>query len=122
MPPRIMPKKVMTPGSYRIPTPSWKTPQGKTTPKGKTTPQGKTTPPGKKTPPPVKKAGHKKKKVRKARGNVKHRAAYTEDDMLEAIRLVRREKLSIQKAAKVINEEKTNIVPRHGVIILRQNR
>ncbi len=45
MPPRIMPKKVMTPGSYRIPTPSWKTPQGKTTPKGKTTPQGKTTPP-----------------------------------------------------------------------------
>ncbi len=33
----------MTPGSYRIPAPSWKT-----------TPQGKTTRQGKKTPPPVK--------------------------------------------------------------------
>jgi len=116
MPPRVKPKKVMTPGSYRIPAPSWRT-----TPQGKKTPQSKTTPEGKKTT-PVSKAGRKKKKVRKARGELKHRQHYTEEDMLEAIRLVRADKLSINKAAKIINARKANIVPRHGVIILEHNR
>jgi hypothetical protein len=83
MPPRIKPKYMMTPGTYRIPAPSWKT-----TPQGKMTPTSR-----KKTPPPVKKAGQ------------------TMDDMLEAVRLVRRDKLSIQKAAKHINEQKATLFP-----------
>jgi len=82
MPPRIKPKKLMTPGSYRIPAPSWKT-----------TPQGKMTPPSREKTPPVMKAGQ------------------SMDDMLGAVPLVRRDKLSIQKAGKHINEQKATLFP-----------
>ena len=41
-----------------------------------------------------------------------YRSKYTKDDMDEAVRLVREEKLSVKKASVTINEKKKNAVPR----------
>jgi transposase-like protein len=91
------PKKVSTPGSYRLPSNS-------------TTPVKKTPVKNKK----VKGRPIAKKNIRKTRQKVQLRATYTEEDLLEAIRLVKEEDKSICAAAKHINSVKLNPVPRHG--------
>lgn len=101
--PKKAAKKVSTPGSYRLP------------PKSTTPAKHKTT--------PVKTASSKiklkgrpvaKKNVRKTRPKMQLRATYTEEDLLEAVRLVKDEGMSIKAAAKHINSAKANCVPRHG--------
>jgi hypothetical protein len=82
----MKPKKVSTPGSYHM---------------------------GSKTTPPRKRVGRpgSAKKAKKPR-QVKHRDGYNEQDMLEAMRLVREEGFSKLKAASHINSVKQNPVPR----------
>ncbi len=82
----MKPKKVNTPGSYRL---------------------------GSKTTPLRKRVGRpgSVKKPKKAR-QVKQREGYDEEDMLEALRLVREEGFSKMKAASHINRIKRNAVPR----------
>jgi hypothetical protein len=46
---------------------------------------------------------------------VKKREKYTEQDMLEAIRLVKEDDVSIRLAASTINDRKLNAVPRHDI-------
>ena len=43
---------------------------------------------------------------------VKHRSTYTEEDMIEAVRLVKEEYYTIKRAAATINSSKRNDVPR----------
>ena len=43
---------------------------------------------------------------------VKHRSTYTEEDMIEAVRLVKEEYYTIKRAAATINSSKKNDVPR----------
>lgn len=81
----MKPKKVRTPGSYDV---------------------GKTTPPKKK----VGRPGSAKKA--KLGRRWKARANYTEEDVLEAVRLVRSCGFSTMKAAKHTNSVKKNVVPR----------
>ncbi len=57
-------------------------------------------------------AGRPAKSKKQSRVGVKHRTAYTEDDMMEAIRLVTVDNWSIQGAAKAVNARKVNQVPR----------
>jgi transposase-like protein len=82
----MKPFKVRTPGSYSL--------------------DSKTTPPRKKVGRPG--SAKKQKKARQ----VKHREKYDEQDMLEAVRLVREEGYSKLKAASHINGVKRNAVPR----------
>jgi hypothetical protein len=89
MPPPL-PKKVLTPGSY-----------GKDNQKEKE----KVTP--KKT-----SAGRPTKKVKKKRVEKRRRESYTQEDVKEAIRLVREEEYSIAQASLLINNVKKNVVPR----------
>ena len=56
------------------------------------------------------------KKSRKPRKQRRMRASYTEGDMLEAIRLVHEEDYSIMAAARHLNNNKHNEVPRQVVI------
>lgn len=44
--------------------------------------------------------------------NFKHREAYTEDDVIEGVRLVREEEYCIKAAALFLNSKKVNVVPR----------
>lgn len=84
------PRKVMTPGSQRTDT-------------------GTGTPTSRKR----SKAGRPGQRIRKKRILAsRHRAAYTEDDVLEAIRLVKEEEYCIKAAAKLLNDRKQNEVPR----------
>lgn len=78
--------------------------------------------PGSAPPPPpaggVKKAksrrraGRPAKAQKRNRVGIQHRAGYSEDDMMEAVRLVTVENMSIKKAAALINSNKLNEVPR----------
>jgi hypothetical protein len=81
----MKPKKVLTPGSY-----------------------------GKTTPPPRKKVGRPSsvKKLKRARRKLLHRENYSEEDMVEAIRLVKEEEYSIKAAAALINDRKKKEIPR----------
>jgi hypothetical protein len=88
-------KKVLTPGSYKG------VGKGK-----KRVASSKKKKPGR----PVTTGVPKTKK--KAEKRPKYRSTYTEEDMLEAIRLVREEDFSCARACEVINDKKTNIVPR----------
>jgi len=92
-------KQVRTPGSYGDPLQD----NGKVNKvkKVKVTPK-KVTP---------KKVG-RPLKFRKKRECAKRRDKYSEEDMLEAMRLVREEELSIKAASKYINSVKKNEVPR----------
>jgi hypothetical protein len=113
------PKKVCTPGSYRLP-PKQATPGKKGSSKGKETPAvatpGTTTPTTTKTT-PTKRIGRPvlKKNLRKPRKNILHRKNYTEEDLMEAVRLVKEEEMSIKAAADYLNDVKLNPVPRHDV-------
>lgn len=92
MAPKLKPKKMKTPGSYGAATATFITPKRK-----------------------PKKAGRPssgKKATSRAAGALKHRATYTSEDMLEAVRLVREEDYSIALAARAINMLKKNAVPR----------
>jgi hypothetical protein len=84
----MKPKKVLTPGSY-----------GKK--KEKTGTLHKTS---------KKKIGRPSKKVKRAK--IRHRESYTEQDILEAIRLVKTEEFSVRRAAMHTNDVKLNEVPR----------
>jgi hypothetical protein len=84
------PKKVLTPGSYTI---AKKKKAAKKAQRGR--PMVST---------PIRK--------RKKREKAKRRDKYTEQDIVEAIRLVREEEFSIAAASSYINNVKTNIVPR----------
>jgi hypothetical protein len=88
----MKPQKVRTPGSYALGGGGG----------------AKTPPPKKKMKPGRPSSAKKAKKVRV----IKHRAGYTEADMLEAIRLVRDDGFSVKKAATHINEKKASPVPR----------
>ena len=44
--------------------------------------------------------------------DIKHRAKYTEDDIIEGIRLVKEEEFSVKTAAGHVNDVRLNIVPR----------
>jgi DNA gyrase/topoisomerase IV subunit A len=97
------PRKVLTPGSYKEPDKAASA--AKTTPK-----KGQTTP--KKTARKTGRPSSAKKKGKKPARKIKHRAAYTEEDMKEAVRLVQEEGMSCKAACKEINEIKKNEVPR----------
>lgn len=56
---------------------------------------------------PVKEARGKKRRL-----GIKHRALYTEEDMLEAVRLVSEENFTIKAAALATNNNKLHAVPR----------
>ncbi len=56
------------------------------------------------------------KKTVRPRNKLRMRASYTEEDMLEAIRLVHEEEYSITAAARHRNNNKHNEVPRQVVI------
>ncbi len=79
-------KKVATPGSYNKPAKKVKKKLGR---------------------PPT-----PKDKRKRQRGEVKHRSTYTEDDIVEAIRLVREEDFSIAASAAATNKVKLHVVPR----------
>lgn len=83
-------KKVLTPGSY-----------GNSKKGNRVTPK-KVTP---------KKVG-RPAKTKKKREKAKRRDKYKEEDMQEAMRLVRDEGYSVNRASEVINDVKTNKVPR----------
>lgn len=85
-------KKVATPGSYG---------DGR---KGKKVTLKKVTP---------KRVGRRPAfKAKKKREFAKRRATYTEEDVQEAMRLVREEEYSISSACLLVNAVKKNIVPR----------
>jgi len=90
-------KRVSTPGTYDLGT------------------SGKSKAPAKS---PLRKTGRGRgrpsigKRVKKPRTPVRERVGYTEQDMLEAIRLVREDEFSINAASKFINGAKLNPVPR----------
>jgi hypothetical protein len=52
---------------------------------------------------------------------LKERESYNEQDMLEAIRLVKEDDCSIRQAASTINDRKLNAVPRHDVHIITRS-
>jgi hypothetical protein len=87
----MKPKKVSTPGSYQLDSPS-----AKCTPPRKKLARGR--------------PGAEKRK--RTRLGIKHRAQYTEADITEAVRLVTEENYTIKAAALEINSMKKNIVPR----------
>jgi hypothetical protein len=64
----------------------------------------------------AKKAGRPKKALKARRAKINLRANYTEEDLAEAVRLVRMEGWSKKGAAAVINERKANIVPRMTLV------
>lgn len=99
MPPHP-PKKVLTPGSYPTEQENENEPERepeKEKEKKKATP---------------KKAGRPSKVVKKKRVEKRRRESYTQEDMKEAIRLVKYEDYSIVQASLVINRVKKNVVPR----------
>jgi hypothetical protein len=109
------PRAVHTPGSYRLPakktvavTPSKKTPS-KTTPV-KTTPSKSPLHKTKKVGRPI------AKKPRKPRKKIVEREGYRPEDLLEAVRLVREEGMTIKGAAMHLSESKLNVVPRKVVM------
>jgi hypothetical protein len=61
---------------------------------------------------PKKAGGRPKKVIKKKREKKGRRENYTQDDMKEAIRLVKEEEFSISQASLVINRIKKNVVPR----------
>jgi len=102
--PKVPSKKmvVQTPGSYRVPPPT-----------PKTTPvrdgDGQLHKINKRGRPMLKKA-------RKPRKQLRERAAYTEEDMVEAVRLVKEEEYCVKRAALHTNARKRNAVPRPVLI------
>ncbi len=62
-----------------------------------------------------KKKGRPKKLKRLSRSGLKLRATYSEEDMLEAIRLVREEGMSIKAASRMTNQVKKQAVPRSTI-------
>jgi hypothetical protein len=109
------PSKVSTPGSYNIKASKGNVPKGKASSvsKGKASnrSKGKATS-GKSTPSKKKGKGRPTSAQKKKRERQKYRANYTEEDLLEAIRLVSEEGFSIASAANFVNTVKTNKVPR----------
>jgi hypothetical protein len=86
------PRKVLTPGSYKHAAKKKRVVSSKKKKVGR----------------PASTPKSKKKPVR----NSKYRSKYTEEDVLEAIRLVREEDYSCASACEVINSVKLNPVPR----------
>lgn len=91
----VKPKKVLTPGSY----------SGVGSKKKRVAVTSK-----KKAGRPAASGTSKTKK--KPERSTKYRAKYTEEDILEAVRLVREEEYSCASACEVINDKKLNPVPR----------
>jgi hypothetical protein len=90
------PKKVLTPGSY----------QGVSSKKKKVV-SSKKKKPGRPVSTPT-----GTPKMKKKRDSAKYRHTYTEQDLIEAVRLVKEEGYSCSSACEVINDIKLNKVPR----------
>jgi hypothetical protein len=107
------PKKVSTPGSYKVK--AAKVIKAKI-PKQFSTPSKKSSTPSKKssTSSKISKKGKGRPSTatKRPRHGIKFRDSYTEEDLQEAIRLVQEEQFSVSSAAVFVNEIKRNKVPR----------